>query len=66
MMARNSGQWGGEQHLEYLRELEKQRVQEVHPAERCGCIWMALWALAVVITAGGAGYMVARMAGWLL
>lgn len=65
-MSRSSGQWGGEQHLAYLRELEKQRVQEVHPIKRLGCGWVALWALAVIVAAGVAGYMIARMAGWLL
>lgn len=65
-MARNSGQWGGPQHQDYLREQELRKVQEVHPTERHGCGWMALWALAVVVAAGAIGYASARMAGWLL
>lgn len=59
-MARGSGQWGGPQHEEHMRELE---VYEVRPRKQeIGCGWRIALALTAIAMAGLAGYIVAD--GW--
>lgn len=59
-MARSSGQWGGEQHRDYLRRLQAERRQGP------GCLEVAAGAVAAVIAAGLLAYGCVRAGGWLI
>lgn len=64
-MARDSGQWGGEQHAAYMKALEEE-LAKVEPVEPQGCGKTLLTALLVILAAFLVAYGFVRGMGWPL